>query len=279
MVASLEEYRRLAAKVARELEGDERATRLARDIAALARFEAEHELAERDRLAARLGAASHLPGGRRTAIISDIHGNHAGLLAALDDIARQGCDRIVCLGDLVEGGPADDAVVEEIRSRQIPCVRGNHDENSDVVLADASRAFLAALPARFVEGDVLYVHISPRAVARKLNHEVEAWNVFDETAFRLVFVGHVHVPYVFGQRSAVHGQATRHAFEYNRPFALEGDRYIVSVGSIGYGRDRVGKIRYAIHDRASDTVELRAIEGPLLPLDTALRERLDQVQP
>jgi len=271
MVASLDEYRRLADQLARKLRGDASAIALARELALLVRYEVEQAIPERDRFAARFAAASALPPGRRTAIISDIHGSHAGLMAALEDIAREGCDRIVCLGDLVEGGPADDAVVEEIRSRGIPCVRGNHDENNDVVLTDASRAFLAALPEHFDDGDVLFTHISPRAVRRKLNHEVEAWNVFDETAFQLLFVGHVHIPFIFGERSQVHGQATRHAFEYNRPFPVHDDRYIVSVGSIGYGRDQVGRIRYAIHDRDNATVELRAIEGPLLPMDLALR--------
>jgi len=269
MIANLDEYRRLAAALARRLATDPEAADLARELEPLLRYELEREIPERDRLAARLAGASMLPAGRRTAIISDIHGNHAGLLAALEDIARQACDRIVCLGDLVEGGPADDAVVAEIVSRRIPCVRGNHDENNDVVLTEESRRFLAALPERFVEEGVLYTHISPRPIRRKVNHEVEAWNVFDESDFRLMFVGHVHVPYVFGELSETHGQATRHAFEYNRPFPISGDRYIVSVGSIGYGRDLVGKIRYAIHDREAATVELRAIEGPLLPLDQA----------
>ncbi len=271
MIANLEEYRRLAAALARRLASDPGAAAVARELEPLLRYEVEQEIPERDRLAARLAGASMLPAGRRTALISDIHGNHAGLLAALEDIARQGCDRIVCLGDLVDGGPADDAVVAEIASRGIPCVRGNHDENNDAVLAEETRRFLAALPERFVEDDVLYIHISPRPIRRKINHEVEAWNVFDETDFRLMFVGHVHVPYIFGERSDTHGQATRHAFEYNRPFPVAGERYIVSVGSIGYGRDLVGKIRYAIYDRDAATVELRAIEGPLLPLDAALR--------
>jgi predicted phosphodiesterase len=43
----------------------------------------------------------------RTAIISDIHGHLAGLRAVLDDIARSDCRRIVCLGDLVDGGDDD----------------------------------------------------------------------------------------------------------------------------------------------------------------------------
>jgi hypothetical protein len=42
------------------------------------------------------------------------------------------------------------------------------------------------------------------------------------------------------------------------------------VGSVGYGRDLVGKLRYAIHDREAATIEFRAIEGPLLPMDETL---------
>ena len=271
MVANLDEYRRLSAELHKRLQGDAAARAWARELALLVRYEVEKGLPERDRFAARLADISTLPPGRRTALISDIHGNHAGLMAALEDIARQGCDRIVCLGDLVEGGPADDAVVEEIRNRAIPSVRGNHDENNDVPLTEASRRFLASLPERLVEEGTLYVHISPRAVNRKINHEVEAWNVFEETEFDLMFVGHAHIPFIFGERCEHHGEATRHEFEYNRPFPLGRDRYIVSVGSVGYGRDSVGKIRYAIHDREAGTVELRAIDGPLLPMDQTLR--------
>ena len=34
------------------------------------------------------------------AVISDIHANPAALRAALDDAKKQGCNRIVCLGDV-----------------------------------------------------------------------------------------------------------------------------------------------------------------------------------
>ena len=71
---------------------------------------------------------------------------------------------------------------------------------------------------------------------------------------------------------AVSTFASRIAFEYNRPVALDPDeRYIACVGSVGYGRDLVGKLRYAIHDRDASTLELRSVDGPLLPIDEALR--------
>ena len=266
-LASLQQYRAAVDALARELAGDAHAAELARALERIVRFELEHRIPEGERLASRL--AQRKPERRsRTAIISDVHGNHPGLLAALADIERQGCDRILCLGDLVEGGPDNEAVIDTIRSRGIASVRGNHDEENDIALGAASRRFLRDLPERIVEDDVLYVHISPRRAQRKINHAVEAWNVFDDTAFRLMFVGHVHMPLVFGMRSSAFGEAAKHPFEYNRPFSLAtDDRYIVSVGAIGYGRDEVGKVRYGIYDRGANTIELRAIEGPVLPLD------------
>jgi predicted phosphodiesterase len=255
------------AALLQRIEADPALGKLVRDIAELLSYELDHEIPEDAGLLARLQAVA-TPPGRRIAIISDIHGNHAGLMATFADIEAQDCDRIVCLGDLVEGGPGNEEVVAWVRERRISCVRGNHDENNDAALAADTRRFLDGLPEFITEHDTLFIHISPRVKKRKIDHEVEAWNVFEESPHWLTFVGHAHVPHIFGKRSRTYGEATRHALDYNRPFQLEkDDRYIVSVGSIGYGRDTMAKIRYCIFDRAADTVEMRAIDGPLLPLD------------
>ena len=275
-LATVQQYRAALESLELWLAREPGAAELARTLERVVRFEIEHRVPEDERFSARLAVRGRkLPA--RTAIISDIHGNHAGLVAALADIDRQHCDQIVCLGDLVDGGPHNEAVIETLQQRGIPCVRGNHDEINDVDLPGAMRSFLLGLPERIVEDDVLYIHTSPRKNQRKINHSVEAWNVFDDTKFRLMFVGHVHEPLIFGMRSSAFGEAAKHAFEYNAPFALSAeDRYIVAVGAIGYGRDQVGKIRYAIYDRNAATIELRAVEGPLLGLDQALGVRTAQ---
>lgn len=41
----------------------------------------------------------------RIAILSDIHGNSLALETAVSAIARDGVDRVVCPGDVAEGGP------------------------------------------------------------------------------------------------------------------------------------------------------------------------------
>lgn len=65
----------------------------------------------------------------RVGVISDIHGDYLALervLERLDNLHR--VDLVLCAGDLVGRGPEQDKVVDVIRERQIPTVRGNHDE-------------------------------------------------------------------------------------------------------------------------------------------------------
>lgn len=198
----------------------------------------------------------------RTALISDIHGSYERLQAVLADIAGQACDRIVCLGDLVDGEEEGAAVARLLRDRDILTVRGNHDESAlaDPGLPPDVRAYFAALPEDLIEGDVFYTHSSPRTRRRKVRDEWEAWNVFDETPWRRIFVGDVHLPLIFGLDPARRFEAVAFPVEYDREFAFHaGMRYLVCVGAVGYSRDSDPRARYAIFDAAHDRVSFRAI--------------------
>ena len=61
------------------------------------------------------------------AIISDIHGNDVALDAVLADLERHAVDRVVCLGDAVQGGPQPAQVVSRLRALGCPVVMGNAD--------------------------------------------------------------------------------------------------------------------------------------------------------
>ncbi|MFO7320607.1 MAG: metallophosphoesterase family protein [Chloroflexota bacterium] len=79
-------------------------------------------------------------------IISDVHGDYAALTTVLDrfdNIHR--VDHILCAGDLVGRGPHPEQVVEVVRQRDIPTVRGNHDEWS-YGMSPESKAYLKSLP-------------------------------------------------------------------------------------------------------------------------------------
>ena len=61
------------------------------------------------------------------AIISDIHANYDALQAVLKEVDDLSPDQIICLGDIVGYGAQPAECVQEIRSRRIPTVAGNHD--------------------------------------------------------------------------------------------------------------------------------------------------------
>jgi putative phosphoesterase len=63
----------------------------------------------------------------RLGLISDIHADLDNLTAALALLDGMGVDAILCAGDLIERGQGGDAVIALIRTREIPCVKGNHE--------------------------------------------------------------------------------------------------------------------------------------------------------
>src|SRR5437879_9161456 len=62
------------------------------------------------------------------AIIADIHANLEAFQVVLDDIKRQNCTHIACLGDVVGYNANPKECLEMVRAMNIPVVKGNHDE-------------------------------------------------------------------------------------------------------------------------------------------------------
>jgi len=202
---------------------------------------------------------------KRLALISDIHGNFEGLAAVLADIEAQRCDRILCLGDIVDGGDGDVECVRFVRDSGMACVRGNHDDNNDVALPWDLQEYLWSLPYTLIEEDMIFAHISPRYKQNQITDQYEAWNVFEECEARLMFVGHAHTAQLYGEKSPYSAEALPQIIVRNQPISLDPyDRYIICAGAIGYSRDGVRMPQYCIYDRAKETIEFRAVEGPLI---------------
>lgn len=64
----------------------------------------------------------------RIAVISDIHGNGVALDAVLADLRRDPADHMVCLGDMIQGGPQPAEVAARLRDLGCPVVMGNADD-------------------------------------------------------------------------------------------------------------------------------------------------------
>ena len=199
----------------------------------------------------------------RIAIFSDIHGHYGNLLSTLHLAEDQGCTRFICLGDIVEGNGENENVILELVRRQIPCIRGNHDEFHDVALSPEAENFLKGLPESIAEDGVLYTHISPRDCKKKPKNPWEAWNVFDETDHRLVFVGHIHIPLLFGFKNDLPVEARDYLIRPGMILHLDPtDRYIACPGSLAASRDGTSNAYFMIFD--SEELSLKLIKIPVL---------------
>jgi len=200
----------------------------------------------------------------RIAVISDIHSNLQALEKGLRLIDQLKVDEIHCLGDIVGYGGNPNECVKLVRARCVSVVKGNHDlatvdmTYSDFhpemgkisnawtlkVLSPENRRYLAWLPFRHIAEDCTFVHASPEspydwehvssveAISRQFAH-------FSTPVF---FVGHTHVPGVFG--------------EDLRSFTLKrGLKFIVNVGSVGQPRDGNPQLSFGILDTAWWTYE------------------------
>lgn len=201
----------------------------------------------------------------KTAIVSDIHGNWDGFNTVLEDIKSRQVDRIICLGDVVDGGEENDAVVNWLKGNKITTVRGNHDENHDCPLERENKKWLNQLPTEIVEDAVIFTHISPRVKQTKIKNNIEAWNVFDETDYRLCFIGHIHFPALFGYENEDFGEAHSYRVDSGSYYLNPTDRYIICFGAIGYPRGGGKFIRYGIFDSDENRVEFIKLSGTLLP--------------
>ncbi len=166
---------------------------------------------------------------RRIAIFSDVHGNAVALDAVLGDIDAAGVGEVYCLGDLVGYGPDPAGVIERVRGRGIPTIRGNYDDGvgnrrgecgcyyvteqakldgaasyafTDAALGDADHEWLARLPddLRLTEGRarILLAHGSPRKINEYLlpdRTDAQLARLADAADADVVCVGHIHIPY------------------------------------------------------------------------------------
>lgn len=144
----------------------------------------------------------------RIAFMTDIHGDAAALRDALAQAEALGCARVVCCGDLVDYGSAEDEVVSILRGRGIPCVAGNHDRwalrdpGIYARLSEDTFDFLRSLPKSWhgmSEGQRVAVHhasttsdmdgLYPQtATMRDLVRHL------DRAGAEVLVVGHTHVP-------------------------------------------------------------------------------------
>lgn len=152
----------------------------------------------------------------KIALVSDIHANLQALEAVLADSAREGAERTLCLGDIVDLGPDPSAVIDLLQNRGIPCLMGNHDPFvgpptppesvyrwSLAQLSALELAWLRALPRQIAlaldERRLLCVHGSPHSYDEQIladTSPADLERMLTGTRTDVLACGHTHLQLV-----------------------------------------------------------------------------------
>lgn len=197
----------------------------------------------------------------KIAIISDIHGNIDALESVLKDIKNEGCERILCLGDIAMAGPEPQKTISKIhdlmQSKDFYIIQGNTDKMLSVfshetyekilktneVMANAyladsellnekEKEFLALLPEKkeleFFGIKILMVHGSPRKNDENIYPNLrieEVEEMIKDVNADIIFCGHTHIPCGYQTNT---GKTVINAGSIGRPFSEKPDScYVV----------------------------------------------------
>lgn len=211
----------------------------------------------------------------KVAVISDIHGNWQALENVIADYQQEGCERVLCLGDLAMAGPQPRIVIDYVmnRAENWITVKGNTDkmiaefdlkmydklskdfpvmanallDDVDIIEQD-KKDFLNSLPERkelMIEGvGVLMVHGSPRRINEDILPNMpisEVQEMIEGETADLILCGHTHIPCGYQTLTK---------------------QTVINVGSVGRPLTGVPKANYTIidFDSGSFTVEHREVE-------------------
>jgi diadenosine tetraphosphatase ApaH/serine/threonine PP2A family protein phosphatase len=224
----------------------------------------------------------------RIAIVSDIHSNIEAMDAVMKDIASLKCEKIYCLGDLIDYGPNPCEVLDLAMERFDLCLLGNHEEALMLVAEDFNERAMRSVewtreqlnnanPAekRHVywnyldslnkvrqhrQGDLLFVHGSPR----KPTHEyVFPKDSLDDGKIRgmfakfdrFCFCGHSHIPGIYSEtgkyghpKNLANGELDLRRFR----------KLLINVGSVGQPRDHDTRACYVVLDGSK--LQFRRVE-------------------
>jgi predicted phosphodiesterase len=199
----------------------------------------------------------------RIAVLSDVHSNWEALKAVWYDLKELRIDAVYFLGDIIGYGPHPRACWQAACVMSKKIIRGNHEEgiinptfaedymNHSALmgvqfaaqqLTAEQKEVISQLPFHLVLSDlnITLAHGSFSKPWDYIDSEDRAKEEMVHMQTRFCFVGHTHVPFVFGSRDGLIKDIE------DDMLLSEGQRFLINVGSVGQPRDGDCRACYAI---------------------------------
>lgn len=208
----------------------------------------------------------------RIALLSDLHANLPFAEAAVARARREGCDRIIHLGDAIDLGPWPAETLDFLAAESIESVRGNHDEYPILGLPDATRRTMSAAVREHVAWTA--DQLSDRHIEQLLTMPVQLESLVDEWLVRFshfaIENGRVSQEYLndsltetAARLNLAAGQIACFGHTHRRVWDFKGDRALLNPGATGFSSsDQAGFAVLAIRD-ISVWVEWHPVESSM----------------
>ena len=217
-------------------------------------------------------------------VFGDIHSNIEALTSVYKKLTKQGCDRIVCLGDIVGYGASPGTCIDFMMEKDIACVKGNHDfftldrqKECDWEMKDYGRhaiiwtqgqlneqqfEWLENLPFSMKIADVQFVHSSMETVEGEywpyiLDAKTAQFHFYLQDC-QVAFCGHIHIPLLFtcSESSGIKMEMLK-STQLN---LNSNNKYLVNPGSAGQPRDFDWRASAVTYDTETGKLELVRVE-------------------
>ncbi len=215
----------------------------------------------------------------RYAILGDIHSNLTALEAVLLEADRLGADQIVSVGDVVGYGAAAREVLDLLRERAIPAVKGNHDaavigeldttyfnplakeavEWTRGELTERDFEYLADLPLLW-HGEHIAVGHGTYAKPERYDYiqsTEDADPSLDKLTQKVCFVGHTHVPVTI-LRLQEDPSKTFYTMDAGVDISIA-QKALINVGSVGQPRDEDARAALGLYDAEKEHYALHRV--------------------
>lgn len=202
------------------------------------------------------------------AIISDIHGNYPALQAVLNEIDKIGCKKIISLGDVAGYNCMINECIEELKSRNITNLMGNHDNYliSGIKCPRSNSAnFCLEYQRKIIKKkNILWLANSlNKLTINKVNMVHGGWkNNIDEYMYDvggqyfeniqgdIFFSGHTHI------------QILKHL----------NSKIYCNPGSVGQPRDGDWRAAFVVYDTATRNITLKRVEYDIKVIEYEMKK-------
>ena len=212
-------------------------------------------------------------------VFGDIHSNIEALTSVYDKLIGLGCQRIVCLGDIVGYGASPGECIDFLKDRQVTCVKGNHDfftldhqQKIDWEMKDYSRDaiiwtqgqlnkeqfnWLESLPFNIKIDGIQFLHSSLETLEGEywpyiLDAKTAQFHFYLQES-QVAFCGHIHIPLLFtcSDSNGIKMEMLKSA----SIDLLSSNKYLISPGSTGQPRDLDWRASAVTYDTLSGRIE------------------------